>query len=487
MQKTWVPPIVIGDSAKATTLNEARAVQAAEVFVVNGDDGVNLEVTAEMGMLMSSANPQARPLQLFVHIVDTNSATTLRPYCKILHDSSSMSVQVFNVPRIAVARLVTEQLWPCAPKEINEVAHFVILGFGAMGQALAVQLAQLGHFPNRKRSRFTIADRDVKQSAGSFLSRYPRFTSWMDGERSKYGVDSFPPDADAWDWNNHPLPDEIKVDSVEAIQYACNAEFVELPVGRSDERFAKTLTKHFSDESVKAAIFICGQQDRDNFEMAVQLRDQLVCCGKADVPLFVWIPRQPALAETLLRTQYGNFVPFGECRSSASYDEITAPVRERIGRKIHDDYELRVIMVGVRQTKELWSELRDDFRESSRLAADHLLIKLAAIGLKLRRSSEATATPIEFNSITKSEAQVLAEMEHNRWVVERLLAGWRYASQGDTDDKTQANKERKLNHNLISWNRLGNERKKDFDQIKTVLRECQKDGLCVERMQSGKD
>lgn len=472
--------VVIGDSTKANTLTEARAVQAAEVFVVNGDDGVNLEVTAELGMLMSSENRQAQPLRLYVHIVDTNFATTLRPYCKILHDSSNMSVQVFNVPRTAAARLVTNQLWPHAPKEANEVAHFVILGFGAMGQALAVQLAQLGHFPNRKRSRFTIADRDIQQSAMSFLSRFPRFTSWMDGEGSRLGVDSFSVDADVWDWNHHPLPDEIKVNSPGAIQYACNAEFVELPVGRSDERFAVKLAKQFSGDGVKPVVIVCGQRDRDNFEIAVQLRDQLSCQGKVDVPIFVWLPRQPALAETLSRTQDGNFIPFGECRTSASYVEITSPIRESIGRKVPDDYQQQSIKAGHRQKKESWSTLRDDFRESNRVAADHLLIKLAAIGLRLRRSSESPVDPVEFSTITKSQAQLLAEMEHNRWVAERLLAGWRYTPEGKTQEEIDANKKLKLNHNLLSWNQLGEERKKDFDQVKTVLRECQKDRFCVE-------
>jgi voltage-gated potassium channel Kch len=471
--------IVLGDSTKANTLSEARAAHAAEVFVVNGDDGVNLEVTAELGMLMPRSR-KGKPLRLYVHIVDTHFATTLRPYCKVLHDSPNISIQIFNVPRTAAARLVSDQLWPHAPKKETEVAHFVVLGFGAMGQALAIQLAQLGHFPNRKRNRFTIADRDISTTATTFLSRFPRFTSWTSGETAKLGIDSFSPESDAWVWNNHPLPDSLKVDSRHAIQYVCNAEFVNLPAGRSDEAFAKRLGQMFAEDGVTPVIFICGQQDRDNFEMAVQLRDQLSCQGQRDVPIFVWLPRQPALAETLSRTKDGNFVPFGECRSAASYQEITDPIRERIGRKIHDDYEDQAIKAGYRQTKQPWSALRDDFRESNRVAADHLTIKLAAIGLRLRRSSESPAQPVKFDKITKPQAQLLAEMEHNRWVAERLLAGWRYAAEGKTSEETQENKKRKLNHNMIAWDRLGEDRKKDFDQVRTILRECQKDRFCVE-------
>jgi voltage-gated potassium channel Kch len=56
--------VVIGDSTKANTLAEARAVQASAVFVVNGDDSANLEVTAELEALMARENRQNDPLRL---------------------------------------------------------------------------------------------------------------------------------------------------------------------------------------------------------------------------------------------------------------------------------------------------------------------------------------------------------------------------------------------------------------------------------------
>lgn len=137
---------------------------------------------------------------------------------------------------------------------------------------------------------------------------------------------------------------------------------------------------------------------------------------------------------------------------------------------------------GHRTTKKPWSALRDDFRESNRVAADHLIIKLAALGLKLCRSNELPTEPVEFDHITKEQAQLLDEMEHNRWVAERLLAGWRYAPEGQSIEVTQANKKRKLSHNIIPWDYLGQDRKKDFDQLKTVLKECQNDRFCLEIM-----
>ena len=479
--------VLIGDSTRADTLAEARVSKAAEVFVVNGDDGVNLEVVAELGHRLQNLKPSQRqkPLRVHVHIVDTNFATALRPYCSVLHDSPNMSVQVFNVLRNAAAELVTHQLWPFAPKQESEVAHFVILGFGAMGQAMAVQLAQIGSFPNLQRNRFTIADHDIKKSASPFLARYPRFTSWMDDNSGQLGVASFSPQADQWDWNKEPLPQEIKVDAPDAIQYACNAEFVELPEGRSDERFAAKLAKQFTGDGIKPIVFVCGRQDRDNFELAVQLRDQLSCQGCADVPIFVWLPRQPALAETLSRAAKEKIIPFGQCHTAAAYQEITDPLRERIGQKIQEAYEEReaeaASLKGQEYSRKKWADIPDGFRESNRVAADHMLIKLRRVGVEIVRRTTPEQKGGRFTKKFREDTRrTLAKMEHYRWVAERLLAGWRYIPKGTSDAEISEYKRRRFNHNITVFEK--SEAEKDFDQIDVIYEECQKlDGFILRR------
>lgn len=463
--------VVTGDSTKANTLLEARAAQAREVFVVNGDDGVNLEVTAELAAILSRMNPRSEPLRIYVHIVDTNFATTLRPYCAVLHDTPQIEVRVFNVLRNSAVELVTRRLWDHAPRRANEVAHFVILGFGAMGQTLAVELAQLAHFPNRRRNRFTIADRGVQSAAATFLARFGRFTSWTSD--NQLGVARFDPAADAWNWNDHPLPPELRVESSAAIQYVSNAEFVELPAGSGDERFAALLADRFRADGVCPVIFVCGQQDRDNFETAVQLRERLLTRGFEHVPVYVWLPRQPALAESLHRAQLHSF---GECRSAASYHEITAPLREAVGRQLHDDYDRRAAESAANEGRDYapqaWTDLADDLRESNRAAADHMLIKLNVLGWELVRANQtnAFAVPPPPIAIDLDEQRALAEMEHYRWVAERLLGGWKHCEPAESPEATRDRKRRKQNHNLIPFD--AERMRGDFEQIEVLRRIC---------------
>jgi hypothetical protein len=199
--------------------------------------------------------------------------------------------------------------------------------------------------------------------------------------------------------------------------------------------------------------------------------------------------RQPALAQTLTRTKDGNFYPFGECRTAASYEEITDPIRERIGQKIQEAYEDRESKKaeadGRTYVKTGWSSIPDDHRESNRVAADHMLIKLNAGGVEIVRATPENPRSIRLkNDISEKSKSMLAEMEHYRWVAERLLAGWRYIPKGNSKDEIKAYKKKKFNHNVTTFEQ--SETDKDFDQIDVIYDECQKlDGFVLKRLESG--
>lgn len=100
-----------------------------------------------------------------------------------------------------------------------------------------------------------------------------------------------------------------------------------------------------------------------------------------------------------------------------------------------------------------WHDLPEDLRESNRQQADHIAIKLRAIGCELADLADVREPVAQFTTI---EVELLAEMEHTRWNAERWLAGWRYGTPSD--------KLRRINENLVFWNEL-------HDSIKQYDRE----------------
>lgn len=472
--RTLGAAIVVGDCTKSESLIRARAAYAREAFVVTGDDGENLEVAAELDVILSRTKARAERLRLYVHVADMHLASTLRPYCPSLHSTDQIEIHVFNVLKSAATQVITEQVWRFAAQLPDEVAHLAIVGFGPMGQAIAVQLAHLAHFPNRKRNRVTIAADRVGLKARSFLSRYARFTSWTE---SAMGVTAFPAMADEWAWNQHPLPADVAIEEPDAVQYVCNAEFIDLPQGLVHESFAAGLLRRFESSKVKPMVFVCEQSDQENFDQAARLREFFLNAGRPDIPIFVWLKEQSALAAALGRRANESFgdpssmiIPFGDSANAAGYREITQPMREPLAEVAHGAWRDAEIQNG-RPAPPPWEASEDFQRESSLAAADHMLLKLRTVGVTLVRKSDATQRGGRFvREFSAATRRALAEMEHYRWTAERLMSGWRYCRKSLSDAKNNQ-KMRKLNHNLTTFEKADAE--KDFEQITAVVAACQ--------------
>ncbi|MGA7919088.1 MAG: hypothetical protein WCA38_05400 [Candidatus Acidiferrales bacterium] len=70
-----------------------------------------------------------------------------------------------------------------------------------------------------------------------------------------------------------------------------------------------------------------------------------------------------------------------------------------------------------------WDAIDDDLLDSNRQAADHIPVKLRAIGCHaVRKGEDDPGTPV--TKFTPDEVELLAKMEHRRWMAERFLAGW---------------------------------------------------------------
>lgn len=89
-----------------------------------------------------------------------------------------------------------------------------------------------------------------------------------------------------------------------------------------------------------------------------------------------------------------------------------------------------------------YDELPEDEKEQNRGNVRDIANKLALIGYVMRpaRSNER---PFNFPG---PDLELLAEMEHERWMKQKLEAGWRYAP--------RTNKKRKLHEALLPWRKL---------------------------------
>lgn len=134
------------------------------------------------------------------------------------------------------------------------------------------------------------------------------------------------------------------------------------------------------------------------------------------------------------------------------------PAREKLARLLHERYQLARESDGEDGPNAVdWSELPEAAKELNRSAVDDFALKLAHIDCRAIRGSLAVRDGFAFEP---GEVEALAELEHERWLRERLEAGWRL---GDRDDAA-------LTHpSLVPWSELSeSERAKDREVVEAI-------------------
>jgi ppGpp synthetase/RelA/SpoT-type nucleotidyltranferase len=103
-----------------------------------------------------------------------------------------------------------------------------------------------------------------------------------------------------------------------------------------------------------------------------------------------------------------------------------------------------------------WPQLDDTYRRANIQQARHIVRILDRMGFTVQRA-QYPATPVLFSPSDFSEGEIdrMAELEHGRWNVDRVLAGWR---PGQPRDDT-----RRLHDSIVSWADLP-ESVKEYDR-----------------------
>ncbi len=138
----------------------------------------------------------------------------------------------------------------------------------------------------------------------------------------------------------------------------------------------------------------------------------------------------------------------------------------RAAKAIHEEYRRRRLSTLSSDDPAMkdWDELRSDYQKSNLAQANHIPTKLHQIGCEMVRVVDRDIVEYPLNH---DEIDLMAEMEHNRWLVIQRINGWKYGRERDP--------EKKVNPYLVPWNTL-NEDTKDWSravvsQIPSLLKE----------------
>ena len=439
--------VLAGDATSTYLLKKARAQHAKSVFAVCADDRINLEVALLAHKLMtegkfhgrkwpnsssccnvptesflSNGHEAASPSRFcFVHLVDMELRDLLAKHQVFSRIGGQVGIKCFNIFENEARRLFKDN-----PPDVyarvmgQDIVHLLIIGFGQMGQSIALQAAKVGHYANGKHVRISVVDKFAEKKGNRFLHEYPMFGEICDIT-----------------FNNLDIDD---------INFLNGSFLVEL-----------------GGRDFVTQIIVCLEQETTGLVSGLHL-----------MHLFKGT-RCPLLIRVNVETELMGFLQndtsspnsnnennqcihaFGSIAGSCSSQMVLNEEQDRMDRIVHAAYVCVKLAKDKDSAKDAsmlpWDDLSEDLKESNRQQTEHIEVKLRAIGCRKRPIPQSGPTDFTF---TIEEIELLANMEHYRWNAERFLDGWTWTE----GEKELGNKKSPY---LVEWKDLS-EKIKDYDR-----------------------
>jgi hypothetical protein len=336
--------------------------------------------------------------------------------CSLLKEREIMGPRVapfrmefFNVFESGARQLLKE--FPGFAETVgNSRPYLLIVGLGAMGRSLAVHAAMLWRIAAGKSAEklhITLVDKDSDQKKEYLELQYPQLS-------------------DSWELT----PVTLDIDSPQFYQ----AKFLRDGSGRC----------------LVTMVYVCLDDDSRSISAALALFQHL---RHENVPVVVQMANDEGLA-TLLQSGDGDGGSFANLHSYGLYnrkcktDLLLYGTHEILARAIHQEYLWTQKNMGMNlETNPLlvpWDELPENIKESNRRQADDIGKKLKTVHGDMEPLTNWDAELFEF---TPEESEIMAAMEHQRWLNERRNEGWTY-------DPGPKNLDRETSPDLLDWEEI---------------------------------
>jgi len=313
-----------------------------------------------------------------------------------------------------------------------------------------------------------------------------------------------------------------------------NDSFVGLEEAIALARLAGASENNSNNKSrvkVKAVMLFCFEEDERNFRMANELNvrwqaiegintklDEGIITSENQsqyrrhqvfqIPIFAFLPRSGPLRK-ILEGSADRFAirPFGAVKEGIerahdplieevamdiawSYDAETK--RGKARQKWCDDNNCEAKLTPVEKIRipkdvDLGITPRDKYQAiwnakpfwdqtSNRNAAEYARIMVQILGFSIAKSNERGSSTINFVVFEDDEKFLVAKIEHNRWMAERLMMGWVYGPK-----MNQPPQRITFCPNEV-LKKIPEELRKDFNQIKAILEYLEKHGELFHRV-----
>lgn len=436
--------VLVGDATQLETLRTARAHHAAHVVAFNADDTANLQIEAAVRRLVGKGK---RKPPIGVHVA-TRSPMLLKEARemrsaqsrKVSNTPPAIDPKPFSLNETAARALLQQEsqtLLSLAQQLKQDRVHLVFFGFDANAEMVAnctLKSLWSAHFAP---PRLTVLAPDPQATEAGFRARHREAFA----HPGLWSADvAFMP----FNWDAASVGAEL-LDAVEAAR------------------------------GKPTAIVVSSGTDPGNIHLAIALKRACNHGLRWPVPIFMYESSQSEFSQQYAK---GDETPeldsylqaFGAHQTTATRARIIDGALDRGAAVAHEHYNKGLGEKDAMTMRELqsalqdWNEVLETYRAANRAVADSAMTKLWDSGW--RPAPKIAGAKRETEPTVPAELMPrLAQREHDRWVAERLMSGWRPAAPGET-----RNNDLMIHDKLVPWAALSEtDRAKDAVQVRAAI------------------
>lgn len=299
----------------------------------------------------------------------------------------------------------------------EKTVHLVIFGMSSVAEQVAINAAQVCHYPNYTkkdhslRTRITIIDEYALEKSWSWIQKYKHlfdncYYRFVDTLRRPAVVNISEPM-----YKNREDFVDVEWEFVSATSY--------------DPLVRDKIALWSTNLSQLLTIVFANINSEDGLSNALHLQESVV---SAHIPVYVYMQDNQAFCQIKHSGNTPHIIPFGMVNHGYDVDIPIVKMAKAINFIYDRCYEdndkdwnghLRFSVEIDEEKKELlWTQRSGVKRMSNIYNAMTIRVKMRSMGFKEDEWDK-------FYDLSQEDIETLAEVEHNRWSVEELILGWR--------------------------------------------------------------
>ena len=443
--------VLHGESHSKEDLEKLHIDKCKEVWIIGDDtleahDSTNMECLSLVSLLWAKKHGENEKLHCYV-LFEYQTVYSVFQFSELqesvkehilfhpfnLHENWAKKVLVEGKAGEESKEIIYKPLEGACrlQKNSNKHVHMIIIGMSRMGTAMAVETAQTAHFFNFRedddttRTHITFIDCNAKEEMDIFKSRFPNVFDTM---RWRY-INASEEDGDLYTLKGETWVNPIE--QADSLYKHLGPNFTDLQWEFIDGRVESSsvrryLTEAVNDKSAITTIAVCLPDTQLATQAALYLPDRVL---REAHQVLVYQEESDAIIRSVNNpddpcTKFDNVLPFGIVTDSFSNNQIGDFEGKWINAYYTKEYGSDSDKQSWKEKNERWAQkIWDNAKVSDKWSSIHsanmIHTKLRTVGVDINSKLEDIRTAVEAHMTD------LVLTEHNRWLTEQLLAGFR--------------------------------------------------------------